>query len=58
MCILMTYQTLSLHWLYIYQMAEKGAEYAFVQLLSVNSKNEEIIHDKIEICFEEGFVSC
>ena len=54
----MTYQTLSLRWLYTYQMAGKGAEYPFVQLVGVNSKNEEILHGKIESRFEEGFVSC
>ena len=54
----MTYQILSLQWLCIYQMAGKGAEYPFVQLVSVKSKNEEILHGKIESRFEEGFVSC
>ncbi len=54
----MTYQILFLWWLYTYQMAGKGAEYPFVQLVSVNSKNEKILHGKIESPFEEGLVSC
>jgi hypothetical protein len=54
----MTEQILPLWWLHIYQMAGKGAEYPFVQLLSVDSKNDKILDGKMECRFEEGFVSC
>ncbi len=58
LCTLMTEQILPLWWLHIYQMAGKGAESPFVQLLSVDSKNDEILDGKMECRFEEGFVSC
>ncbi len=58
LCILMNEQTFSLRWLYIYQMAGKGAEYPCVQLLSVDPQNNKNLDGKVEHRFDEGFVSC
>jgi hypothetical protein len=54
----MNEQTFSLRWLYIYQMAGKGAEYPCVQLLSVDPQNNKNLDGKVEHRFDEGFVSC